>query len=111
MVDGKLDVLMLDCTPFPAADRPVLDEVSVEISGEQKRISLLFIEGFAADGVSEIRLLNNTGQTLGTSPVVNNTFSLSDSIAGTPASAVKIVAVDSDGHDVWEHALGPAATR
>ena len=102
---GKLTVLLVDCTRFPLPNRPVLDEVGVEIRDRlTHRASVLFIEGFAADGVAELRLLGDRGDVVSRAPVVNNVFSFSG-VAGRSDAGSTLVAVDPEGREVWRRVL------
>lgn len=103
--DGKLDVLLLDCTPFPSATTPVLlDEVGVDASAGSGHGTLLSIEGFAADGVAEVRLIAASGQVIVTAPVNGNTFRF-NGVEGVPQAGAKLIALDPTGHEVWSRAL------
>jgi hypothetical protein len=103
---GKLTVLLLDCTPFPSPARPVLmDEIGGEVVDRTTRqSSLLFIEGFAADGVAELRLLDGAGHVVSTAQVTNNVFSF-EGVAGRGEAGAKLIALDRDGHLVWSRQL------
>jgi hypothetical protein len=102
--NGALDVLQLDCTPFPSAARPVLDEIGVDASSSAGGGTLLFVEGFAADGVAEMQLVADSGEILATVPVVGNVFQF-EGIDGIHQTGTKLVALDPDQRVVWSRGL------
>jgi hypothetical protein len=101
---GDVNPLLIQCAVFPSADLPVLASRPVEIQDRvQHRARILFIEGFAADGVSELRLVGSSGQILARAPVVSNVFSM-EKAAGLQQAGTTLVAVDDAGHTVWSQA-------
>lgn len=102
---GKVAVSLLDCTPFPSAARPVLDEIGEEVVDRAKhRTSVLFIEGFAADGVAELRLVDSSGQITARAKVDDNVFDFAG-VAGRDSRDATLVAVDAQGRGVWKRVL------
>jgi hypothetical protein len=65
---------------------------------------LLFAEGFAADGVAEIQLVDGTGHVVSAAPVNGNVFRL-EGVAGLGQTGLKLIALDHDGNEVWSRAL------
>lgn len=105
LVGGKLSILMVDCTPFPSEKMPVLSEdVGVDASNPSGGGKLLFAEGFAADGVAEIRLVDGTGHVVSAAPVKENVFRL-EGVAGLSQSGLKLIAVNREGNEVWSRVL------
>lgn len=103
--DGKLDVLLLDCTPFPSARTPVLDEVGDKVIDRSTRQTAIdFIFGFAADGVAALRLVDDAGHIVSTAPVTNNVFNF-EGVSGRGDAGDMLVAVDAHGHEVWRRFL------
>jgi hypothetical protein len=96
---GQIEVLMVDCSAFPSAQTPVLKWISVDASGAGGG-TLLSVEGIAADGVAEMRLVSNGGQVIATAPVEANVFRF-EGVTGLGATHAKLVAVDPDGREVW----------
>jgi hypothetical protein len=102
--NGALDVLQLDCTPFPSASRPVLDEIGVDASSRAGGGTLLFVEGFAADGVARMQLVADSGEVLATAPVDGNVFRF-EGIERIHQTGAKLLALDPDQRVVWSRAL------
>jgi hypothetical protein len=101
--NGKLTVLFLSCEPFPSEARPVLMQaVGADVTSEAE--TLLFAHGFAADGVSEVRLVDSHDRELSTAGVESNVFVL-PRVDGLPGAGLHIVAFDREGNEVWS---GPA---
>jgi hypothetical protein len=101
LADGKLTVLMIDCTPFPSPERPVLlAQIGMDVSSGA---TLLFIDGFAADGVARLELLSPDQLVLAQAPVENNVFHF-EGISGRAAKGA-LVAFDRDDHEVWRQSL------
>lgn len=102
---GKLNPSLIDCTPFPSADTPVLDEIAIEVIDRvTRRTSILSIEGFAADGVAQLRLVDGTGNVVSTATVAKNVFSFKG-VSGHENAGDTLVAVDSQGREVWKRVL------
>jgi hypothetical protein len=102
--NGALDVLQLDCTPFPSAARPVLDEIGVDASSRAGGGTLLFVEGFAADGVAQMQLVADSGEVLAAARVDGNVFRF-EGIDGIHQTGTKLLALDSDRRVVWSRVL------
>lgn len=79
---------------FPSPDRPILDESLVGQDKGEPAMHYMRVEGFAADGVAAIRLLNATGNVIGTAIVNDNVYSL-DAMPTEPVTS--IAAVDAAG--------------
>lgn len=81
--------------PFPSASHPTLDFSVYEGNAPARDgLTLFRIEGFAADGVSAVGILNRVGHLALRVPVSDNVYVLSHVPAGL--SGV-VVALDSDG--------------
>lgn len=102
---GRVEVLGVDCSAFPSARTPVLKWVNIDASDRAGRGKLLSVDGVAADGVAEMRLVSTSGDVIARTPVEANVYRFKD-VSGLAASGVKLVAVDADGHEVWS---GPGA--
>jgi hypothetical protein len=76
---------------FPSAQDPLIDMFSTPSH----------IEGFAADDVSEIVLLDSSGNTLATIPVTGNIYAL----ANPPAGGSEIEALDASGNVITSHSI------
>jgi hypothetical protein len=101
LADGELTVLSLDCTPFPTPERPVLlPHIAMDVSNGA---TLLFLDGFAADGVARLELLGPDQQVVAQAPVENNVFHF-EGISGRAANGA-LVAFDRDDHEVWRQSL------
>jgi hypothetical protein len=97
---GQIEVLMVDCSAFPSAQTPVLKWVSVVASDRTGGGTLLEVEGIAADGVAEMRLVSQGGQIIAKAPVEGNVFRFED-VTGLGAMGTKLIAVDPSGEEVW----------
>jgi len=80
---------------FPSPAHPILDE-SVFGSDNGEPIHVIEVEGFAANGVVAIDLVDPAGVTLGRVPTAGNVYSL----AAVPPSTVRLVAVNPAGRAV-----------
>lgn len=102
LAEDGLHVWMLDCTPFPSPERPVLlAQVGEDVSGGNA--SLLFVQGFAADGVARLDLLAPDGDIVAETTVQGNVFHFGD-VSGRAATG-ELVAFDHEGREVWRHPL------
>jgi hypothetical protein len=101
---GQVEVLMVDCSAFPTAQTPVLKWVSIDAGDRTGSGTLLSVEGIAADGVAEMRLISDAGRITAKAPVKANVFRFEDA-TGLGARA-KLIAVDADGREVWSGAGG-----
>jgi hypothetical protein len=81
---------------FPSPERPILD--FSRFSGGAHLV------GFAADGVANVSLLDDSGGVIASSPVVNNAHA----DAERPAGAVAVEAVDSQGTVVYRRRFAQA---
>lgn len=71
----------------------LMDYSTVEVVRGRSEPRLLRIEGFAADGITQVQAVDETGRLIGESPVTDNIYHL-----GVPAGLVKrLVARDSSG--------------
>ncbi len=77
---------------FPSARDPLIDMFS----------SPLQISGFAADEVSEVAVVDSSGDTLATIPVSGNIYALPD----PPAGAYEVEALDANGDVLASHGIG-----
>ncbi len=93
------DLGLLTCPPHEVGQGgPVLDE---SISAREAGGAPYFdqVEGWAADGVKAIRILDESGNRLRDVPVSNNTYFLGrDSM---PRGATQLAAIDVRGNTVW----------
>jgi hypothetical protein len=81
---------------FPSPERPILD-----FSRFSHGARLI---GFAADGVANVYLLDDSGRVIASAPVVNNVYANAD----PPAGAVAVEAVDSHGTVVYRRSFDQA---
>lgn len=102
---GQVEMLMVDCSAFPSAQIPVLKWISIDASDRAGGGTLLSVEGIAADGVAEMRLISSAGRIVATTPVKANVFRFED-VSGLDATGLKLVAVNADGREVWSGAGG-----
>lgn len=81
---------------FPSSGHPLLDMSVYESTSRDRNadMTLFRIEGFAADGVRAIGVLNRAGKVGLRVPVMDNVYALSHMPAGLTGS---IVALDADG--------------
>jgi hypothetical protein len=94
----QVEVLMVDCSAFPSAQTPVLKWVSIDVTTGGG--PLLEVEGIAADGVAEMRLVSPAGRIIASAPVRGNVFRF-EGVTRLGAADTKLIAVDSDGREVW----------
>lgn len=97
---GEVAVLMVDCGAFPSAQTPVLKWVGVDASDRTGGGTLLEVEGIAADGVAEMRLVSQTGRIISTAPVKGNVFRF-EGVRGLGNMGTRLVAVAADGNELW----------
>jgi hypothetical protein len=97
---SQVEVLMVDCSAFPSAQTPVLKWVSVDAGDGTGGGTLLDVEGIAADGVAEMRLVSQAGRIIATAPVKGNVFRF-ERVRGLGEIGTKLTAVDADGREVW----------
>jgi hypothetical protein len=82
---------------FPSLDRPILDLSVATMERGDNVVHFTRVEGFAADGVTRVALLNADGKTVGEVPVIQNTYSTRT----LPAEPVTSIApLDSAGNVV-----------
>jgi hypothetical protein len=95
---------------FPSPERPIADNSTFKGSvGGGIQISRL--EGFAADAVAKVGLLDENGKLVAPVPVINNTYLRT---TGFPIGELQaIVAFDQSGERVYceDIAAGPASNR
>lgn len=76
--DAPYPIGMIACRTaapyFPSAELPILDLSTVEISGTDGQPHLLRAEGFAADGVAAIALVDAHGSIIQRLPVSGNVY-------------------------------------
>jgi hypothetical protein len=95
-------------TAYPSAMHPVLPLASIEAKTNGEA-SLRSLEGFAADGVSQVELVRANGLRVVTTQVANNTFQL-DVRNVSLQGGVFIVARDSEGREIYRRHLRPRNT-
>jgi hypothetical protein len=88
-LDGRKAVGCNMTPRFPSPQRPIVD-FSRFSNGAR-------IVGFAADGVSTIALINASGATIATAPVIDNVYAASNTARG----AVGVTALDAQGAVVY----------
>lgn len=81
---------------FPSPERPIID-FSRFSDGAR-------LAGFAADGVANVSLLDDSGGVIASAPVVNNVYADAD----PPAGAVAVEAVDNHGTVVYRRSFDQA---
>lgn len=81
---------------FPSPERPILD-----FSRFSHGARLI---GFAADGVANVSLLDDSGRVIASAPVVNNVYADAD----PPAGGVAVEAADSDGSVIYRRTFDQA---
>jgi hypothetical protein len=101
---GRLNVSLVDCTRFPTVNKPVLDEVGIEIKGHPRRMSIFAIEGFAADGVARLCFVDRAGRVVSRTAVAANVFRFRN-VRGYAVTGTRLIAVDAHGREIWRHAL------
>jgi hypothetical protein len=88
-----------ETSSFPSADVPLMNESAHVInldSGNTRVDRLIFVSGFAADGVAAVGVMADDGRILVTVNVQDNVFELAD----PPADGETIVALDSSGGEI-----------
>lgn len=97
-----IDVVMCgDRAPFfPSLERPILDLSVATFEKGDSVVHFAKVDGFAADGITRVALLNARGVTIGQVPVTGNTYSAS-TLPVEPVTA--IAALDSAGNVVPRH--------
>lgn len=96
---GQVEVLSVDCSVFPSARTPVLKWVSID-AGSRAGGTLLAVEGIAADGVAQMRLVSESGHVIAKAPVDRNVYRFKG-VSGVGASDLKLIALDANGQKVW----------
>lgn len=81
---------------FPSPERPIVD-FSRFSNGAR-------IVGFAADGVSIVALVDSSGATIATAPVIDNVYAASNTVPG----AVGVQALDARGNVVYARSFDEA---
>jgi hypothetical protein len=81
---------------FPSPERPILD--FSRFSGGARLV------GFAADGVAQVSLLDDSGGIIASAPVVNNVYANAD----PPTGGVGVKAVDRRGTVVYRRSFDQA---
>lgn len=87
--------------PFPSANHPLLDE-SLFTQTATSPPSFVRVEGFAADGVSKIAVLDPQGNIVGTTSVVNNVYEFSSLPSGRITG---LTALDASGTEVYTETI------
>ena len=105
------DVLgSIGCSPdFPSAERPIFDESRIHLRavydrkgrfhGLEEPLTVLRLEGFAADGVASVALLMPDGGIEALTPVEDNVYYRIDDLPTEPIAG--IVALDAEGHRIY----------
>jgi hypothetical protein len=101
----------ISCTPaFPSRNRPVLDTtVYGTIAGPDERpqpeaMTVHRSEGFAADGVAKVALVDADGQVVAETLVVDNIYSFGPA---PPGNAARVIAYDAAGEVVFSQPPRP----
>ena len=81
---------------FPSAQRPIID--FSRFSGGERLV------GFAADGVATVALVDASGATIATAPVIDNAYAN----VNPPAGAAGVVALDAEGTVVYRRSFDEA---
>lgn len=102
---GQVEVLGVDCSAFPSARTPVLKWVGIDVNDRVGGGTLLSVDGIAADGVAEMRLVSSSGRIVARAPVEENAYRFKG-VSGLKAADLKLVAVDANGREVWSGAGG-----
>jgi hypothetical protein len=79
---------------FPSPEKPLLDISIVEITKHDPTAHYRRVAGFAADGVAEVALEDESGGTITRVPVVNNVYWM----LAPPGRAAVVAALDSTGN-------------
>lgn len=95
-LDGRKAVGCSVAPAFPSPERPIVD-----FSRFSKGARIV---GFAADGVSTVALVDSSGSTLATAPVIANVYAASNTVPG----AVGVEALDARGTVVYERSFHEA---
>ncbi len=95
-LDGRKAVGCNTAPAFPSLQRPIVD-----FSRFSKGARIV---GFAADGVSTIALIDASGATIATAPVIDNVYAASNTRPG----AVDVEAVDAQGAVVYTRSFDEA---
>jgi hypothetical protein len=88
-LDGRKAVGCSVTPAFPSPQRPIVD-----FSRFSKGARIV---GFAADGVSTIALVDASGETIATAPVIDNVYAASNTTPG----AMGVEALDAEGNVVY----------
>jgi len=81
---------------FPSATEPILDVSVVGADAGDQRLHFYRVQGFAADGVGQINVLDAPGAIIDVVPVIDNVYD--SGATPLPAAAVEIEAVDASGN-------------
>ena len=95
-LDGRKAVGCSVAPSFPSPQRPIVD-----FSRFSKGARIV---GFAADGVSTIALIDGSGETIATAPVIDNVYAATNTRPG----AVGVEALDAQGAVVYTRAFHEA---
>lgn len=94
---------MLTCpSDFPSEEHPILDYSPRMQAADAPLPRILWLAGFAADGIVRVGIRDSAGNVTWT-PVIDNVYA-SNTVPATPAAA--ILAEDTDGNVVYSHNLG-----
>ena len=88
-LDGRRAVGCNLSPAFPSRERPIVDFSRFSRGAR--------VVGFAADGVSSVALVNASGATVASAPVIDNVYAASNDAAG----AVGVEALDPQGNVVY----------
>jgi hypothetical protein len=92
---------------FPSSTDPIAD-FSASTGASDGSIQVTTLAGFAADPIASIALLDADGNTIYTTPVVDNIYSAANNLPAVPSAS--IAALDSQGHIAYRMQLTPPAT-
>jgi hypothetical protein len=102
-IGSARDAGFVACThgTFPTASYPIMVSTVAGSSTRHAPRSALhasLVEGFSADGIASIDILDSNSNIVGGGPITDNVFSFAVS---TPARGMSIVAHDASGEAVW----------
>jgi hypothetical protein len=91
---------------FPTPTHPILDMSAVRLSptDSQRQLTLMRLEGFAADGVASVAVITASGQITADTPVIDNVYSAQgNQLPDQPING--LVAFGADGKQLYSQCL------